>query len=195
LIVVVFHIHYPKYNNKNSRNKLNIVHLKQFTRLTTTLYMYFLSLLPLALVILYDFDYYFPILCMSLNHAMSKVSYYHNPNLLLKKTHGSICRYHACKKKEGKQVKVYIPQYRGKIQDIYFLHTYHCRACNQHSMCIWNKQDKYISHKQTVQFILEKQKLHQLPWHIIIKGSFAKQVWYTWRTIMRQQNIKLLLGK
>jgi len=165
LIVVVFHIHYPKYNNKNSSNKLNTVHLKQFTRLTTTLYMYYLSLVLPALVILYVFDYYFHIICMSLDHAMSKASYYHNPNLLwlkgqeglstLKNTHGSIQRYQVCKKKEGKQVKVYIPQYKGKIQDIYFLHTYHCRACNQHSMCIWNKQDKYTSHKQTVQFILE----------------------------------------
>lgn len=169
--------------------------------------MYFLSLLLPALVILYVFDYYFHIICMGLNHAMSTASYFHNPNLLwlkepegkstLKNTHGSICRYQVCKKKKGKQVKVYIPQYKGKIQDIYFLHTYHCRACNQHSMCIWNKQDKYISHKQTdIHFgSLEKQKQHQLPWHIIIKGSFAKQVWYTWRTIMRQQKFKLLLGK
>jgi hypothetical protein len=42
--------------------------------------------------------------------------------------------------KKGKQVKVSIPPYKGKIQDIYFLHTYHCRACNQHNMCICNNK-------------------------------------------------------
>ena len=57
---------------------------------------------------------------------------------------------------EKNQITV-IPQCKDKIQGTDFLHTYHCMAYGQHSMCIYNIAKKKIYGKFTL--ILVKWKI------------------------------------
>ena len=90
--------------------------------------------------------------------------------------------HHDKMKKDQINVK---PQCKGKVQGIDFLHTSHYLEDCQHSRHTYRRAGVKIMLVLTFIPCLSRnprRKQRQLPWHVIVKSSFAQHVWDTWST-------------